>query len=110
MKPVPHWPSVYFDVSSHALLMVYVDDFKAAGPPAALADLWARLRPRLQVGEPGPVSEFLGCTQRESTLQHPSLPVSFRILEYDLDDFLSSSLNLFQKLTGDVVSHTSPAP
>ena len=62
MKSVPDWPSVYFDVSSHALLMVYVDDFKAAGPPAALDDLWARIRPRLQVGEPGPVSVFLGCT------------------------------------------------
>ena len=110
LQPIPDWPSVYFDSSSHTLLMVYVDDFMAAGPPAALAAMWERLRPRLRIGDPGPVSVFLGCTQRESSMPHPSLPITLRVLEYDMEDFLLSSLALFQQLTCDVVSHTSPTP
>ena len=31
-KPIPNWPSTYFHDGLKLALMVYVDDFKMAGP------------------------------------------------------------------------------
>ena len=72
--------------------MVYVDDFKPAGPPEALSYMCQHLC----IGEPGPVDVLLGCTQRESRRSHASLQLQQRILECHMEDSLVSSLALFQ--------------
>ena len=63
--PIQDWPSVYWHDESRVLLLVYVDDFKMAGSPAAVATAWTRIRQELLIGDPSPVTVFLGCTQSE---------------------------------------------
>ena len=47
--------------------MVYVDDFKLAGPQKNLQAGWKLLRKGLLLDEPEPVSKFLGCDHQHYT-------------------------------------------
>ena len=105
---IDDWPSVYWHVAFRVLLLVYVDDFKMAGPPSAVSLAWQLTRQELLIGEPGPVSVFLGCTQREHSVSDAATDAKHRALEYDLEEFLRSCLDLFEDLTGDKVHRTSP--
>ena len=42
-------------------LIVYVDDFKLAGPKANLAAGWKLIRERIKMDEPTKADKFLGC-------------------------------------------------
>ena len=44
------WPSVYTHEKLQLVLVVYVDDFKMAGPQKNLAQGWSMLRTRLKIG------------------------------------------------------------
>ena len=43
------WPSVYIHEKLQLVLVVYVDDFKMAGPQKNLAQGWSMLRTRLKI-------------------------------------------------------------
>ena len=43
------------------ILVVYVDDFKLAGPKGSLAEGWSLISSEIAMGQPGPVGRFLGC-------------------------------------------------
>ena len=43
------------------MLVVYVDEFKLAGPSSYLKEGWARLRRGLDLDEPSPSGLYLGC-------------------------------------------------
>ena len=43
------------------MLVLYVDDFKMAGPPEGLAEAWRLLRLKLKIEDPTPFGLFLGC-------------------------------------------------
>ena len=81
--------------------VLYVHDFKAAGTPGALAATWARIHEQLRLGDPSPVNFLLGCTYREHSLSVPCVSQMMRVIEYDMQEYLLSSLDLFEELTGD---------
>ena len=62
------WPSCYFNVELRLYLVVYVDDFKLAGPAKHLAEGWKRLRKGLDLDDPAPSGLYLGC-QHERFVQ-----------------------------------------
>ena len=88
---------------------MYVDDFKMAGPPSAVSSAWKLIREELLIGDPGPVTVFLGCTQREHVVSD-SEGREYRALENNMEDFLKSCFSMFEEMTGDYVHHTSPTP
>jgi hypothetical protein len=57
------WPSVYFHPKLKLLLIIYVDDFKLAGPQENLGAGWALLRTNLNIGPEGPLGVYSGCNQ-----------------------------------------------
>ena len=52
---VPNWPNVYFMPERQLLLVVYVDDFKLAGPAMQLEWGWKELRKHITMDDPLPV-------------------------------------------------------
>ena len=58
------WPGLYVHEELNVLLMVYVDDFKAAGTPEALKKAWSLIKSGLDLDEPGDVGRCLGCHHR----------------------------------------------
>ena len=62
------WPSVYFLHELTLLLIMYVDDFKLAGPEQNLDAGWALLRTNVNIGPEGPLAMYLACNQRRETM------------------------------------------
>ncbi len=58
---VEGWPSLFWNPETRVLIIAYVDDFKVAGPKAAVAKLWTELRKKIDLDPPKPASRFLGC-------------------------------------------------
>ena len=46
------------------MLIVYVDDFKLAGPKSHLKEGWTLIRKGIITGELEPIGRYLGCEQR----------------------------------------------
>ena len=72
-------------------LVVYVDDFKLAGPSANLAAGWALLRALLQLEDPAPARLYLGCLheQREATT---SSNATARAIVHSMEDYLRNTV------------------
>ena len=60
-KEIASWRSVYFHDELRVLLVVYVDDFKMAGPKKGLCEAWRRIRLKIKVEDPTPFGLFLCC-------------------------------------------------
>lgn len=56
-----HWRSVFWHGDLRLMLVVYVDDFKLAGPSNNLAKGWSLIGKKITMGEQGPVGRYLGC-------------------------------------------------
>ena len=97
--PVENWPSVYYNAELDLTLMVYVDDFKMAGPKANLAKGWARIQKHLDLDEPGPVNHCLGCRHRVGTGTVAGKKV--RVMEYDVCDFMRQCVTAYKDVAGD---------
>ena len=75
--PIPGWRSCYWHSECTTLLMVYVDDFKMAGPKAHKKRLWSEIRGDPDRPEDGGIymgksalqNRFLGC-EHILTTQH----------------------------------------
>ena len=48
-------------------LVVYVDDFKLAGPEKNLEKGWQLIRQRVRTEHPTPLGKYLGCTHVETS-------------------------------------------
>ena len=82
------WPSVYYHKELKLLLIIYVDDFKLAGPEENLEKGWALLRTTLTIGPEGPLGMYLGCNQqRESMTLYDGGTAN--VVIYDMTSFLS---------------------
>ena len=83
------------------MLVVYVDDFKLAGPRDNLAKGWELLRKHISIEQEvkldGKGATYLGCRQVKSSrrLPHGGLAT---VMEYDMEEFLSSCLEKFKEL------------
>ena len=96
---------------AQALLVVYVDDFKLAGPNENMTEGWAQLRKYLgiedevEVGAEG--TSYLGCRQARypKRLPHGGMAT---VMEWDMDKFLDSCLDKYKELAQ--VKDVRPAP
>ncbi len=66
---VSNWRSCCFHPLLKLSLIVYVDDFKMAGPADSMEKGWALLRPLIKMDEPTPFNHFLGCTHIEGVVE-----------------------------------------
>ena len=55
------WKSVFWHKRLKLILVVYVNDFKLAGPKPNLAEGWSLIGSEIAMGPSGPVGRFLGC-------------------------------------------------
>ena len=63
----PAWPSVYHHDGLDLTVMVYVDDFKMAGPAKNLEKGWQLIRKDIKMDDPEPLNLCLGCHHHEYT-------------------------------------------
>ena len=85
----------------HSLfLVIYVDDFKLAGPRDKLQLGWDLIKAGLKIEPPGPLGLYLGCKHEESTKVLPDTGVTVRVMEYNMEEFLRSCVDRSRELTG----------
>jgi hypothetical protein len=73
--PIRSWRSCFFHKQLQLFLVVYVDDFKMAGPTANLQKGWELVRKRIRIEPPTPLGKYLGCSHVVSDrVFDPSLP------------------------------------
>ena len=92
------WPSCYIN-DEGVMLMVYVDDLKAAGPAEAVDRAWIKIRELIKTTEPEDANQFLGCDHRpfDSVTKEG---VKVKGMEYDMESFMKSCVDLYQELAG----------
>ena len=72
-RPVgPEWPSAYVHDELKLFLIIYVDDFKLAGPTENLSKGWKLLRKHIDIEEEKDGGVFLGCNQERSEITLPN--------------------------------------
>ena len=59
------WHSIFHHQELNCLLVVYVDDFKMAGPSANMEKGWASIKAAVNIGDPEPYDRYFGCMHRE---------------------------------------------
>ena len=83
------------------MLIIYVDDFKMAGPKKSLSKGWDLLRKGLSIDEDSPIDSkgttYLGCRKlrKAMTLADGTEVTS---IVYDMKDFLVSCLEKYSEL------------
>ena len=81
--PVPNWPSCYWHADKQLFLVIYVDDFKLAGPMGNLEEGWQLLRSTgLKLDPPTPLGLYLGCKHEESERVLPGTNKTVRAVSY----------------------------
>lgn len=87
-KPLENWPSCYFHGDLKLILMIYVDDFKLAGPKANLSIGWKMIQEAVEMGRTEPTGLFLGCMHQR--IERPVKDgTKVRGIEYDMESFLT---------------------
>jgi hypothetical protein len=102
-KDVPDWPGVFFHDALKLLLIVYVDDFKLAGPAKNMDKGWGLIRKDILMGEPEPAGKYSGCMHffEDITIDGPKGPRSARRVVYDMEDFLGQCVSRYLELADD---------
>jgi hypothetical protein len=98
--PIPEWRSCFWHPKWRMFLVVYVDDFKLAGPAKYMSECWSAIRSGIKTDDPSPVGKYLGCDHKVSTQKHPSDGHEYRIMEYDMSDFMRSCVDRYVELAG----------
>ena len=62
--PIKNWRSCFWHPRLKLYLVVYVDDFKMAGPKDKMKEGWDLISSVIKMEEPGPVDRYLGCHHR----------------------------------------------
>jgi hypothetical protein len=104
-KSIPHWRSCYWHAKWQLLLVVYVDDFKMAGPANNLPPAWKAIRDGIKTDEPGPAGKYLGCDHE--LLELPAYTISRLQIEMDPD---AESLILTNKQRKALLAGNRSAP
>ncbi len=93
------WPACYFHDELRLFLIIYVDDFKMAGPEANMKAGWKLLRKGLSIEPESTVSLYLGCHHTLGTTALPDGHV-VRSMTYDMSDVLQSCVDVYVTLAG----------
>ena len=97
-KPVSkEWPSCYFHGKLRLFLIVYVDDFKMAGPKRNLPEGWKIVRAGLNMEDPTPLGNFLGCRHEAVSVKLPGGVIA-RGRSYNMEEFFRSCVQLYLDL------------
>ena len=103
------WPSVYTHPELQFVLVVYVDDFKMAGPKNNLKKGWELLREKLIIEPETGLDLYLGCSQSKGTVVlgngHKVTTVT-----YDMEQFLRSCVDRYLEVAGNVGLKKVPTP
>ena len=96
-EPVPNWNSCYFHGKLELYLMIYVDDFKLAGPKQNLAEGWRLIKDVVDMGTPDPPGLFLGCIHEpfELTLSDGT---NLRGMRYNMSSYLRDTVQQYKDL------------
>ena len=110
---------MFWHEQERSLLVVYVDDFKLAGPTSSLPRVEKKIRTGVRAEEPGPISKYLGCEHimkevhvrpGQTPLEALSEPVpacggppsrdsvTVRTLVYDMSGFLRQCVDRYLEL------------
>ena len=95
------YDSLFWHPELRCLLMVYVDDFRLAGPKENVPKAWKLLRTgkdALDLDDPKPPDRELGCYHRRFETTVDGHPV--RAMEYDMRDFMKSCVDSYLATTG----------
>ena len=92
---IEEWNSCYWHNRLQCFMIVYVDDFKMAGPKDNLAEAWKTVRKDIRVGEPANVVHFLGVKHEFGTFKIPGKdkPVYGRVLNNK--DFMKKCVDTY---------------
>ena len=94
------WRSCFWHDVLKLYLVVYVDDFKLAGPKAAIKRGWELIRKGIKTDDPSPMGMYLGCRHDVSERILPDTGARVRCIEYNMEDFLRSCVERYKELTG----------
>ena len=108
--PIRAWRSCFWHPELHLFLVVYVDDFKLAGPEVNVAKGWQLIRNAIKTDDPHPVGLFLGCNHRAFERTLPGTRAAVRGVECDMEDFLRSCVSRYQELTGVTTLRKASTP
>ena len=70
-RAASEWKSVFRHVALDLLLVIYVDDFKLAGPKANLEKGWKLIGSKIKMEPAQPIGRFLGCQQSIGSMKMP---------------------------------------
>ena len=88
------WNSCYYHAKLKLFLVVYVDDFKLAGPQKNIKEGWRLIRAGLQMEDPTPLGVFLGCNhvRTEVTLADGTRAT---MMKYEMEGFMRSCVDRY---------------
>ena len=93
------WPSVYYHHTLKLSLVIYVDDFKLAGPKKNLKEGWRLPRTRLEIEPEEEGGLYLGCdTMYGKDTMADGTPV--KAVTYDMSRFLGSCVDRYCECSG----------
>ena len=95
----PEWPSVYIHDAMRLLLVIYVDDFKLAGPTDNLKAGWNLLRTKLGIEPETAPGHYLGCDQRMVEAKLGDGTRVKRII-YDMKSFMEQCVERYLTVAG----------
>ncbi len=93
------WPSCYFHHDLKLYLVIYVDDFKLAGPTCNLKRGWSLLQKGLTIEAPTPVGVYLGCGHEVGQIKTVG-GTTAQTVTYNMEDFLTSCVERYLELAG----------
>ena len=95
----PEWSSVFWNATYRMLLVVYVDDFKMAGPKESHKRAWEEINQRITMSSPEGPGLYLGCKQTVGETQMAD-GTSVRTMTYDMSAFMGQCVETYLQLTG----------
>ena len=109
----PEWPSCYYHPELAVYCVIYVDDFKMAGPIQAVKDAWELIRQDggLVIENPKQIDEngivFLGCKTYKRRITLPDNTIATAIV-YDQQEYLQSCVERYYSLCEMIMANKGP--
>ena len=73
-EPIEAWCSCYWHPKWRCFMVLYVDDFKIAGPRDQLSKAWATVSKHIKIEPPSKLTHFLGCSYKHIWFKPPPKP------------------------------------
>ncbi|WP_288993063.1 polyprotein of Ty1/Copia retrotransposon, partial [uncultured Marinobacter sp.] len=105
-EPIDGWPSCFFQPKTKMFLIVYVDDFKLAGPKEHMDSTWNLIGKGLTIETPKAANLFLGCKHEQETVVLPSGTLASKIT-YNMQQHLESTVQRYYDLAGPIKGHST---